>query len=138
MGNYYETFYPPFFMETRYAYDAIAVNPDGYDRDDFDIIRDVYARLKGLAPLDSSHVMAESHDQIIHLTGSVASDAAVRFLGRVADNVLGVRSVDNRLMVSRPGASFDGSDDLNDATLDSSKTKISPSSDRNSQIEISK
>lgn len=105
MGNYYETFYPPFFMERRYAYNAIAVNPYGYDRPDSAIVTDLLKRLKDLAPLDTGAVQVMSHDQIVLLRGEVSGDDVARFLARVADNVLGVRGVKNQLEVKRAGAS---------------------------------
>ena len=92
MGNYYETFYPPFFMDRRYAYNAIAINPNGWDRDDIDIVADFMERLHGIEPLDTSLVKAESHHQIIMLQGEVANNDVIKFLGRIADNVLMVHS----------------------------------------------
>lgn len=104
MGRYYETFYPPFFMDRRYAFDAIAVNPLGWERRDVDILEDLSRRLQELEPFDSSKVIAKSQNQILTLRGEVKSIEAVKFLGRVADNILGVREVDNQLTVARAGA----------------------------------
>ena len=114
MGQYYETFNPPFFMERRYAYDAIAVNPKGYDRDDADIIRDLKRRFLELGPIDTSLVQVSSDDEIVSLKGKVASAAVARFLGLVAENILGVRSVLNRLVVIRAGASTEPSQNGHD------------------------
>ena len=114
MGQYYETFNPPFFMERRYAYDAIAVNPKGYDRDDADIIKDLKRRFLELGPIDTSLVQLSSDDEIVSLKGQVASAAVARFLGLVAENILGVRSVLNRLVVIRAGASTDPSQNGHD------------------------
>jgi hypothetical protein len=104
MGQYFETFYPPFFMDRRYAYDAISVNPKGYDRDDEDIVADLRRRFSDLAAIDTSLVQVSSEDEIICLAGPVASERVAKFLGRVAENVLGVRAVSNKLVVARAGA----------------------------------
>jgi hypothetical protein len=123
MGQYYETFYPPFFMDRRYAYDAIAVNSKGYDRDDTDIMNDFKRRLLELQPLDTSLVQVSSEDEVITLKGEVNSEAVAQFLGRVAENILGVRSVSNRLAVARAGASAA----LNQPILDQSPSDdVSP------------
>jgi hypothetical protein len=106
MGNYFETFYPPFFMERRYAYNAIAVNPDGYDRADEAIIADLTKRLQDLAPLDTSGVLTESNHEVVTLSGVISCENAAQFLGRVADRILGVRAVRNNLKVLRAGATI--------------------------------
>jgi BON domain len=104
MGNYYETFDPPFFMERRYAYDAAAVNSDSYDRDDSEILSDFMKRLAQLGPIDTHEVTVSSESQTITLSGTVLNQDIKRFLGLVADNVLGVRSVKNQLTIPRFGA----------------------------------
>lgn len=104
MGNYYETFYPPFFMERRYAFNAIAVNPFGYDRPDTAIINDLKKRLRELAPLDTHMVQITCEHEVVTLSGFAPSAGALRFLERVADNILGVRKVTNNLQVYRAGA----------------------------------
>jgi hypothetical protein len=104
MAPYYETFYPPFFMERRYAYNAIAVNPHGFDRPDTQIVRDLQLRFLMLSPLDTSRVKIVCHHNIVTLIGDVQNKAAVFFLGRIADRILGVRAVNNRLQAQRAGA----------------------------------
>lgn len=104
MGRYYETFEPPFFMERRYAYNAIAVNPNGYDRPDEDIIADINVRLRKLWPLDTRQVQIICDHNNVILLGAVPSENVSKFLERIADRILGVRSVDNRLTISRAGA----------------------------------
>jgi BON domain len=105
MGNYYETFDPPFFMERRYEFNAVAVNSKGYDRDDAEIVSDLLKRLAQLGPIDTNQVHVSSEAQVIVLTGTVVNQNIKRFLGLVADNVLGVRSVHNQLTIPRFGAS---------------------------------
>ena len=112
MGNYYEVFYPPFFMATQYAYDATAVNSKSYERPDQDILKDFAKRLEQLTPLDLRGVKFSCDHQVILLNGTVQSPAIKRFLGNVADNILGSRSVVNELVVSRAGASVQEAVDL--------------------------
>jgi len=104
MGRYYETFDPPFFLDRISKFDAIKVNPNAYDRSDEAITADVLLGLNrlGLAHLDELSIT--SHDQTVSLNGSVASPHIANFIARLADRVLGVRSVDNRLTIKRAGA----------------------------------
>jgi hypothetical protein len=117
MGQYYETFYPPFFMARRYAYDAIAVNPKGYERDAAEIVTDLRRRFVEIEPIDTSMVDVSCEDEIVSLRGQVASDAVAQFLGRVAQNILGVRSVLNLLVVTRAGASAQSSETRRDVSV---------------------
>lgn len=105
MGQYYETFNPPFFMERRYHFNAAAVNDQAYDRDDAAIVRDFTTSLSRLHPLDTSLVTASCADQTLSITGTVAAENILEFIGKLADNVLGVREVHNKLIVKRAGAS---------------------------------
>lgn len=104
MGRYYETFDPPFFMERRYAFNAIAANPNGYDRPDENIITDLNVRLRKLWPLDTSRVQIICDHNHVILFGDVLNESVSKFLERIADRVLGVRSVENRLKILRAGA----------------------------------
>jgi hypothetical protein len=104
MGNYYETFYPPFFMDTKYKYDAIAVNPKGYDRDNKDILADFAKRMDIVGDIDIKDLKVSCEGQVITLRGSVATQTVLVFLEHVASNVLGVRDVKNQLTIRRAGA----------------------------------
>ncbi len=104
MGQYYETFNPPFFMERRYWYNAAAVNAKSYDRPDGEIISDLKKRLTQLGPIDSKEVTVTCQKQVLTLNGMVVNQDVKNFLGRIADNVLGVRSVQNQLTIPRFGA----------------------------------
>ncbi len=57
-----------------------------------------------LSPLDTNRVKIVCQQNIVTLLGEVQSKAAVFFLERVADRILGVRSVNNRLKAKRAGA----------------------------------
>ena len=104
MGNYYEVFSPPFFMDRRYAFNATAVNAKSYDRDDLEIISNLQARLLQLEPLNTQDVHITSEHQSVTLSGTVANREIAQFLGRIADNILGVREVKNQLTIQRAGA----------------------------------
>ncbi len=92
-------------MERRYAYNAIAVNPYGFDRPDVDIIKDINLRLRSLDPLDTSLVVIDCSHNIVTLSGTVPSGAVAKFLRNIADRTLGVRAVHSHLIVRRAGAS---------------------------------
>lgn len=106
MGNYYETFYPPFFMETRHPfnYDMLSVNAKAYDRDDSLIEEDFARRLEAIEPIDTSDIRFESENQVLKLNGEVTSLAVLRFIENMADRILGTRSVKSELVVRRAGA----------------------------------
>ena len=104
MGNYYETFYPPYFMDTKYKYDAIAVNPKGFDRDDADILVDFAKRMDLVGDIDTKDLQVSCEGQAITLRGTVATQSVLVFLEHVASNVLGVRDVKNNLTIRRAGA----------------------------------
>ena len=106
MGNYYETFYPPFFMDSRNKYDSIAINPKGWDRDDKDILADFTNRISAVGNIDTKDVEVRCEHQVISLNGTVATQTVLVFLEHVADNVLGVRDVKNQLQLRRAGATF--------------------------------
>lgn len=105
MGNYYETFAPPYFLDMSWRFDGLQTNKQAYDRDDAAILSDLQDRFEQLNGIDTSCVQADSHDEVIELAGEVPTEQIKLFLGRVAENILGVRSVENRLVVSRAGAS---------------------------------
>lgn len=104
MGQYYETFYPPFFMDLSYRHDAIAANRDGYNRHDDSIVSNLRESIIRLLPGETANLSISSQNQVVTLSGSVSSSAVSRFICNVADRILGVRSVINRLDIKRAGA----------------------------------
>lgn len=100
MGNYYETFSPHYFPEIRPDYNPFKINSKSYDRDDADIIGDIEQHLQQIWGLDTSHIRIDSSRQIVTLDGDVASEQAKKFLEGLVENTLGVREVNNRLLVS--------------------------------------
>ena len=104
MGRYYETFDPPFFLDRISKFDAIKINPNAYERSDEAIVHDVISGLIRFGFTKRDDLIIKSHDQLVSLTGNVATLQIANFIARLADRVLGVRSVDNKLMVKRAGA----------------------------------
>ncbi len=104
MGNYYETFEPPFYPRTDSARDPLVINARGYERNVAEIIHAISDRIAGLYGIDTSGVKIASDDRVVTLTGVVASDRVAQFLGAIAANTLGVREVHNELRTERAGA----------------------------------
>ena len=104
MGEYYESFDPPFFPNFDKAKSPLAKNAKGYDRADHDIQSDLEDRLVGLHGIDTSEVRVLSEHNVVTLFGTVAFAKVSDFLGALAANTLGVRAVVNQLGVVRVGA----------------------------------
>lgn len=105
MGNYYETFNPPFFLNLSYRPDFIKANREGYQRRAEDIIKDIKVGLNYLKPLTAPHIVIHVDEQMVTLSGSVSTQAMARFIERMTSNILGVRSVKNEISIQRAGAS---------------------------------
>lgn len=103
MGRYYETFNPPFFLDLSFLHDNIADNPKGFDRDPASILEEMNLGLSRLRSQDRSDVMITVKDQVVSISGTVPSMAVSKYIAKVADNVLGVRSVKNNLQIHRAG-----------------------------------
>lgn len=106
MGRYYETFDPPFFLDRISKFDAIKVNPNAYDRSDDAITADILLGLHRLGLPNLDDLTITTNDQLVSLIGSVASSQIANYIARLADRVLGVRGVNNRLTIKRVGAEF--------------------------------
>lgn len=104
MGRYYETFNPPFFLDLSFLHDYIADNRTGFERDPTSILRDIRLGLSRLHIRDRSEVRITVQDQIVSIDGAVPSQAVSKYIANVANNVLGVRAVKNRLQIKRSGA----------------------------------
>lgn len=104
MGRYYESFDPPFFLDRISKFDAIKINPNAYERGDEAIIRDVISGLIRFGFTKRDDLIIKSHDQLVSLAGNVATLQIANFIASLTDRVLGVRGVDNKLMVKRAGA----------------------------------
>lgn len=97
MGNYYETFDPPYFPDLLRKYQPIPVNNDSYSRPDSAIMDDMNSRMAQLHGLNCAKVRITSENEILRLRGAVDSPEVRAFLGRVAENIAGVRAVINEL-----------------------------------------
>lgn len=111
MGQYYETFYPPFFMDLSYRHNALAQNRDGYDRADTEIVADIQKSILRLRPLELRDVQVASQEQLVTLTGSVPNQNVSDFLTKMSDLTLGVRNVVNRIQLKRAGAEVQTNND---------------------------
>lgn len=102
MGNYYETFDPPFVL-TREGpklpdYQRVYAFETNAHAADERLTQDVWKRLSVLAqvvPLDEIDVVVERG--FVTLKGEVADDKTKDAVGRFVDNTIGVRGVDNQL-----------------------------------------
>lgn len=103
MGNFYETFDPPFYT-LRKGPRWSELYPHAYDRSDAEIIAQVRERFAALHGIDTEEVQVSSDQEHVVLQGVVASDRIRKFLGDVAEMVFGVRAVSNELSVRRQGA----------------------------------
>lgn len=79
-----------------------SVAPRRYQRPDDRIRDDVYDRLCGETGADASEVEVAVHDGEVTLGGTVPDREDKRRIERVAEGVLGVKEVFNRLRVTRP------------------------------------
>lgn len=105
MGNYYETFNPPFFLDFSYRPDLIKANRDGYNRSSEDISKDIKRGLGLLAPLTAPQLQIEVNEQNVTLSGTVPTTAMARYIERMTNNTLGVRTVESQITIQRAGAS---------------------------------
>lgn len=105
MGNYYETFNPPFFLDLSFRPDFIKANRDSYERRAEEILKDIKIGLNYLKPLTAPHLVIHVDNQTVTLSGSVSTQAMARFIERMTSNTLGVRSVKNEISIQRAGAS---------------------------------
>lgn len=103
MGQYYETFNPPFFLDLSFLHDNIADNPKGFDRDPTSILKEMNLGLSRLRPQDKSDVTITVQDQVVSISGTVPSMAVSKYIANLADRVLGVRHVRNNLSIRRAG-----------------------------------
>jgi osmotically-inducible protein OsmY len=105
MGEYYETFEPPFFMDSIRTYDTLKVNNQAYDRNDHDVVADIQDHFTQLMGIDTSYVDVSVSHGIVTLKGHVVSQRVKKFLESVAGNALGVRGVRSALSYGGVGAS---------------------------------
>jgi hypothetical protein len=126
MGRYYETFDPPFFLDRLSKFDAIKVNPNAYERSDDAITADILLGLNRLGLPHLDELTITTHDQLVSLIGSVASPQIANYIARLADRVLGVRSVNNRLTIKRVGAESGLQYQLSKPPVSSAPTSIKP------------
>jgi len=109
MGNYYETFNPPFFLDFSFRPDLIKANRHGYNRRSEDISNDIRRGLGLLAPLTAPQLKVEVNEQNVNLSGSVPTLAMARYIERMSINTLGVRNVESKITIQRAGASTEKS-----------------------------
>jgi hypothetical protein len=109
MGNYYESFNPPFFLDFSFRPDLIKANRDGYNRRSEDISNDIMRGLVLLAPLTAPRLKVEVNEQNVTLSGSVPTLAMARYIERMSINTLGVRNVESKITIQRAGASAENS-----------------------------
>lgn len=105
MGCYYETFNPPFFLDLSFRPDLLTMNCQGYTRDSNAILRDIERGLRLLRPRPIPQIQFHLDNQIVTLIGTVASLDDYRYIERLTENTLGVRGVQNNLIIERMGAS---------------------------------
>jgi osmotically-inducible protein OsmY len=101
MGKYYEEIEPPFFLWYEPKTDLLQKNKLAYERPDEDIVDDLEARFGSLPGVDASRVIVACRRNQVVLSGICANERTKAYLGRVAANVLGVRSVDNLITVDK-------------------------------------
>ena len=75
--------------------------PKGYNRSDDRIREDVNDRLSDNAYVDASEIEVQVSNGEVTLTGSVNERNAKRMAEDIAESVLGVRNVENRIRVKR-------------------------------------
>jgi osmotically-inducible protein OsmY len=80
--------------------------PKGYTRSDDRIKEDVNDRLTDYAYLDASNIDVDVTGGEVVLTGTVESRYAKRMAEDIAEDVSGVRNVENRLRISGNGSAY--------------------------------
>lgn len=80
------------------------VGPRNYQRSDERILEDVQDRFLEDPHLNPSDVDVTIHDGVVTLTGTVSDRAQKRRAEDLADAVSGVKDVDNRLTIRKPGS----------------------------------
>ncbi|MGE3467230.1 MAG: BON domain-containing protein [Pyrinomonadaceae bacterium] len=86
-------------MDQRYGRYS-GVGPKGYTRSDDRIKEDVNDRLTYHAYLDASDIDVQVDDGDVVLTGTVPTKYEKRYAEDIADNIYGVKNVENRLRVN--------------------------------------
>ena len=97
MGDYYETFEPPYFPESSASRQKPTASKSGYCRSDAEITADLRDRLAHLPVLDTMHVEITASDRVITLKGTTRSRQMSDYLCRVAGNIAGVLGVKTSL-----------------------------------------
>lgn len=104
MGSYYEKHDPPFFLWYDPKYKPLDKNTHAFDRSDTEIQADLEDALLAVPGIDTSKIQVTSEKNHVTLAGSVASEQVKTFVGKVAENILGVRTVSNLLAIDLTGA----------------------------------
>lgn len=97
MGNYYESFEPTFVLWREPADKSLAKNVKAYERDDAEIIADIEDLFVALHGINTSPIKIECDKNKVTLSGTCANSQIKNYLGRLAENVLGVRDVKNNI-----------------------------------------
>ena len=87
----------------------VGVGPRGYRRSDERVREDICERFTQHGQLDPSDVEVSVRDGEVLLTGTVATRTQKRLAEDIADVVVGVAEIHNRLRVRRPGEEAIGS-----------------------------
>lgn len=97
MGDYYESFEPPFFLWYKSKDRLLERNNLAYERPDAAIVQDILQHFSTLHHIDTSEVTVTSDHNIVTLKGKSLDERVGRYLCAIADNTLGVRSVVSEL-----------------------------------------
>lgn len=103
-GSYERTFYP-YARASPSAFilgPNVGRGPKGYRRSDERITEDVCERLTWHGDLDASAIEVHVENGEVTLEGTVESRQAKRIAEDLAESVLGVRDVHNRLYIACP------------------------------------
>ncbi len=112
--------------------------PRSYKRSDERIKEDINDRLTDHAYLDASEIEVEVSDGNVVLTGSVINRYAKRMAEDIADNISGVKNVENRLRAENRSTWVAGMGDINAAGNRSRFQEISENENKTDTKSMSK
>ena len=99
MGQYYETHEVPFFLRYTPKDRSLSINRLAYDRPSSEITADIEDHFATLHGIDASKVRVICEQNRVTLTGECSDSRIKTYLQNIAGNVLGVRAVQNDIMV---------------------------------------
>lgn len=73
--------------------------PRNYQRSDERILEDIYDRISGAWSLDASEVEIEVRNGVVQMSGRVADRSVRHRLEDIAEGILGVMSIENRISI---------------------------------------